>query len=165
MSDICEQYCPAYEGCIQVFDASVATRSSLVDQRRSLKDIPALADTLDNVDDYAALADMSDQEINRLRAGRRAKMAAMEDQLDHRIVLSESELATVGSALMECATAQLDCPGPTLSRLGRLAMTLAALRHGRRPNEADRRSYLEYFARCSSPAAKTVIADLPEALY
>jgi hypothetical protein len=160
MSDLCERFCPAYETCIQVFDTGIEHRASLLDQRKSVINSPELAEAAD----FAASVDLSDKEVDRLRADRRAKIAAAEDQLDYQIGLTEADLGMTASALLECAAAQTDCPGPDISRLGRLAMNLAALWHRQRPTWPERERYLGHFAQCASDPAKAASNDLIEAL-
>jgi hypothetical protein len=165
MSDICEQFCPVYEACIRTFDAATLTRSSLLSQRQAIDDLPGLADLLDRAQNQAALPDMTDEEIDQFKAEHRAQIAASQDKLDYRLSLNETELAGTARSMLEVAAAQATCPGPKLSFLGRVAVAARALRRHRRPIESDRQAALEYFAKCSSAAAKAALADLPESLY
>lgn len=162
MSDNCEQYCPAYGTCIEAFDASSAIRESLLKQRQSMDDIPGLADAIGRIQGYASQADMTDEEIDALKAKHRAQMAATEEKLEHRIAQNETALASAARSLMEADTAQTTCPGPKLSFLGKVAVGLRAIRQRRRPTDEDRSVTLEYFAKCSSAAAKAAMHSLPE---
>jgi hypothetical protein len=157
MSDLCERFCPAYETCIQVFDASADHRKSLVDQRKSVGDTPSMTD------DEEHPIDAPDEAIDRLQADRKARIAAAEDQIDYRIGLTEADMAMAVSALVECAAAQADCPGPTISRLGRFAMHLAALWRRQPTTWPERERYLGRFAQCSSDTAQAASSDLSEA--
>ncbi len=159
MSDLCEQYCPAYETCIRAFDVGTAARNSLLEQRKSLNDISGFIDAVGEPDDYV---DMTDDDIERLKAQHRVQLTAAQDIIDHRIALSETKLAGVARSLMESATAQATCPGPKLNLLGKLALGIAAIRRRRLPNEADRQHKLDYFAKCASAAAKSTLTELPD---
>lgn len=168
--------CPVAQECTSTVDALGGLRHSLLHQQALLQEAAEHAQAADLAEGLAILAgELTAEQSEELRREHRKAMAndpnlvnteelpARRAEAAERLAAVEIDLDQANGGLSRLREAQIKCPGPKLSLLGRFALRTNRFRfHGLPVLDSSEAGIRNRYSRCSSRAAKAALRSMPK---